>query len=112
MRALIERRRELAKQLELSDEQRQRIEAIRDRQQRMGIEQRAKMNIARLDLRTLLRAERLDRQALEAKVDDISRIEAQLRKARLDMLLDMRNVLTPEQQKKLRALRGATGGEI
>lgn len=110
MRALGERRRELAKQLELTPEQRDKLEVIRDRQQRMGIEQRAKIHIARLDLRTLLRAEKPDRRALEAKVDEISRMQAQLGKARVGMLLDMRAVLTPEQQQKLRSLRN--GGDI
>ena len=110
MRAMAERRLELAKQLDLTAEQRNRIGAIHDRQQRLMIEQRAKLELAHLDLRTLLRADPPNRAALEAKSDEISRLEAQMRKARLGTMLDLRDVLTAEQRAKLEALREEMGG--
>jgi Spy/CpxP family protein refolding chaperone len=110
MRGMAERRLEMAKQLDLSAEQRHRMESIRDRQQRFLIEQRSKLELARLDLRAMLRGDAPSRASLEAKVDEISRLQAQTRKARLDAMLDLRGVLTPEQQRKLKALREGMGG--
>ena len=108
-RALAERRLEVMRELDLTPPQRRRIEAIRDRQQRLAIEQQAKLELARLDLRALLRAETLNRAAVEAKADELARLAGQLRRARLTALLDMREVLTPEQQAKLRELHGDAG---
>jgi Spy/CpxP family protein refolding chaperone len=114
MRSMMARRAEVARQLALTDAQRDRIEAIRERQRRTAIEQRARLQLARLDLRSLLRADVVDRSAMEAKVDELSRLEAQARKARIQSMLEVRSVLTAEQRKKLRALRTQWGasGEI
>lgn len=109
MRAAAERRLALAKQLELSTEQRDRIAGIRERQGRFMIGLQAKLKLARLDLRALLRADRLERPALEAKVDEISRLESQARKARLEAMLDVRGVLTAEQLRRLKTLRDQAG---
>ncbi len=49
-----------------------------------------------------LRAEELDRAAVEAQADEVERLHSQMAKARIGKLLDIRGVLTPEQQRKLR----------
>jgi len=101
--------RELVEKLALTDEQRERIRTIREKQERAAIQQRAKLETARLDLRQLLRGEKPDRAALDAKIDEIARLRAQDAKARIGTLLEIRGVLTPEQQQKLRSLRDGLG---
>jgi Spy/CpxP family protein refolding chaperone len=98
------------RQLDLNTEQREKIADLRDRQQRRAIQKRADLRIAGLDLRKLMRAEHADRVAINRQIDTISRIKTELRKSQVETLLDMREVLTPEQQKKLRDLRGAERG--
>ena len=111
MGGMHERWGEIAKELDLTSEQRDKIEAIRDRQERAAIDQRAKLEIAQLDMRKLMRADKLDRGAVLGKFDEISRLRAQLEKGRITSLLDMRDVLTPEQQQQLRSLRRGEGAD-
>lgn len=99
------RRAEILKELNLTDAQREKIDAIKDRQKRAAIDQRAKLDVARLDLKALLRADKTDRGAVNSKIDDIARLQAQMRKDQVASMLDVRAVLTPEQQKKLRSMR-------
>jgi Spy/CpxP family protein refolding chaperone len=96
------RRAELERELRLTDPQRNRIEEIRSRQMHYGIEQRAKIAEARLGLMELMRDDHADRAKLERQADEIVRLRSQLDRARIQMLLDMRSVLTPDQRKQLR----------
>jgi len=75
--------------LDLSKEQRDKIADLRDKQQRNAIRLRSDLETARLDMRRLLRADKPDRAAI-------------------GMMLDVRDVLTPEQREKM---RGAMLGE-
>jgi Spy/CpxP family protein refolding chaperone len=101
------RRRETLAQLGLTDQQRDRIAEIRDRHQREAIEQRARLRLARLDLHKLLRADRPDRGAIDRQIDELARLRAELGKARIGSMLEVRSVLTPAQQRRLKSLRGA-----
>ncbi|HEV2105343.1 MAG TPA: Spy/CpxP family protein refolding chaperone [Candidatus Eisenbacteria bacterium] len=105
--------------LDLSDEQRSRLAAIRDRQQRKAIQARADLAIARLDLRALLRADNPQNAAIDAQIDHIARMRAELAKSRVAAMLEARSALTPEQRQQLRRpLRprqgdgGAPGGHM
>jgi len=105
--------------LDLSDAQRSRLATIRDRQQRKAIQARADLAIARLDLRALLRADNPQGGAIDAQIDRIARMRAELAKSRVAAMLEGRSVLTPEQREQLRRpLRprqgdgGAPGGRM
>ena len=105
--------------LDLSDEQRGRLAAIRDHQQRKAIQARADLAIARLDLRALLRADNPQGTAIDAQIDRLARMRAELAKSRVAAMLEGRSVLTPEQRQQLRRpLRprqgdgGAPGGRM
>ncbi len=95
----------LAERLRLSDAQREELRAIRDRQMRHGIQARADLQIARLDLRQLMTNDRLDASALDAQIDRMARMRAELAKSRVASMLEARSVLTPEQRGKLKDLR-------
>jgi Spy/CpxP family protein refolding chaperone len=95
----------MARRLDLTDSQRERLRDIRDRQERRGIQARADLQIARMDLRRLMSAERPDHAAIDAQIDRNARLRAELAKARVASMLEARAVLSPEQQRKLRELR-------
>jgi len=98
-------RREVMEQLDLTSQQKQKVAEIRDRQQRAAIEQRARIQIARLDLQRLMRADAPDREAVLRQVDEIAKLTTELRKSQVGAMLDVRAVLTPAQRGKLRDLR-------
>jgi Spy/CpxP family protein refolding chaperone len=109
MREMRARHAEIWRQLDLTDVQKAKIEEIRDRQQRKGITARADMQVAALDLRKLMRADKPNLASINAQVDKIATMRASLRKAQIAALFEMRDVLTDEQRQKLKELRGPGG---
>jgi Spy/CpxP family protein refolding chaperone len=95
----------LLERLDLTQQQRDQLAALRDQEQRKAIETRAQLEVARLDLRKLMRAEKADRTAIDAQIDRLATLRAQLQKDRVGMMLDTRALLTAEQRKKLEELR-------
>jgi Spy/CpxP family protein refolding chaperone len=100
---------EMQKKLNLSDDQRTKLADIRDRQTRAAIPIRSDLEIAGLDLRKLMRAEKPDQKAIDAQIDKMAGLRARLQKSRVASMLEARAVLTPEQQKTLRESRPGMG---
>jgi len=95
----------LAKALDLTGAQRTKMREAGERQMRRGIQERADLAIARLDLRQLVRADKPDQKAIDAQVDKLAGMRAQLQKERLAVMLEMRSMLTDAQRAKLKELR-------
>lgn len=91
--------------LDLSDSQREKLRDLHQRQARKGVQARADLELARLDLHELMQADRPDAAALNAQIDKLARLQAEQRKAQVATLLEARSLLTPEQQKQLRERR-------
>jgi len=91
--------------LAITAKQREKLESIRDKQQRDDIRTGADLQIARLDLRNLMEADNADRGAINSQIDKIAQMEASMRKSRVGAMLDGRAVLTAEQRAKLEQLR-------
>ncbi len=108
IRRLHARRAELARDLKLTDAQRDRIAEIRSREMHFGIQQRAKLATARLDLMEALRDDRADKRQVDQQVDRIVQLRSELERSRIETLLDMRGVLTPEQRRQLREELGGS----
>jgi len=108
-RMQMRRREGMMRELDLTGEQRQKIADLREKQERNAIHARADIQTARLDLRRLMRAEKPDRMAVNRQIDRIAQLEAEQRKARVGLMLDVRGVLTPEQRQKMRERLGAGG---
>ncbi|OGF13590.1 MAG: hypothetical protein A2W00_07805 [Candidatus Eisenbacteria bacterium RBG_16_71_46] len=92
-------------QLELTAQQREKITQLRDAQQRKGIQARADMQLASLDLHKLMRADKPDQRAINAQIDRVSSLRAAMQKSHVAAMLSMRAVLTDEQRAKLSQLR-------
>ncbi len=92
--------------LKLTADQRQKLEEVRDRQMRKAIRARADLQIAKLDLRALMRSESPDGRAIDAQIDKIAGLRASLRKSQVAAMLEARAVLTPEQPKQWRETTG------
>jgi Spy/CpxP family protein refolding chaperone len=93
-------------ELDLSDTQRERLVELHERQAREAIQSRAELATTALDLHKLMRADRPDRAAIDRLVERMGQIRTGVQKSRVATMLDVRGVLTPEQEQKLKELRG------
>ena len=93
-------------ELGLTKEQRDKLAELRDRQMRAGIQSRASLQLAQLDLMKAMRADRPDRAAINLQIDKIAKMRGDLQKARVGSMLDFRALLTDEQREKLHERRG------
>jgi Spy/CpxP family protein refolding chaperone len=104
--------------LNLSDPQVDRLRQILVDAEKAGVKARADIAVRGIELRELLRADKPDRDTVIRKVQEISDLRGQLMKERIEALLAVKGVLTPEQQKKIRsfigrrAARQPTGGRM
>jgi Spy/CpxP family protein refolding chaperone len=65
---------------------------------------RADLEVRRVDLNALLAADKPDRAAINAKLQEISAAQLSLQKSSIDYRLSMRDAITPAQREKLRQL--------
>ena len=66
-----------------------------------AVEIEAKVQKAKIEVMRLLTADKIDEHAIDAQIDEAEKAGAELRKLRLGTMLHVRDVLTPEQTKKL-----------
>jgi len=95
------RRPDIQRMLGLTEEQRNKLEDIRSSSAKVAIQQRANLQIQRLDLERLMRAENPDRAAIDGKLQELAQTRAALTRAAVFATLDARGVLTKEQRQKL-----------
>ncbi len=94
-----------SEKLGLSDEQKSKIESIKLKAEKGTISKKAELETANLDLRELLKADKPDRAAIRKKVNEISKLRADLNMIRIDSMLDSKAVLTSEQLENLKKLK-------
>jgi len=99
-------RQDLLRELDLSSEQRGKIADLREKQARNAIRIRAELENARLDLARLMRADKTDRAAIDRTIEKVGQLRTEMQKSRVNTKLDVRALLTPEQQQQLRERRG------
>jgi len=89
--------------LGLSDQQADSLRKIVVDTETFTIKTGADIAVDSIDLRELLRADKPDRAAVMSKGQEISKSTSQLINHYLDAMLAMKAILTPEQQKMIRA---------
>jgi len=98
-----------ARQLNLTEEQTVKLQALRESFLRETLVWRDQLVIKRFDLRDLLRDPQSDPNQVLAKQREISDLESKIQERAVLHQLEMRKVLTPEQIKLLPSWFG-TGG--
>jgi Spy/CpxP family protein refolding chaperone len=68
------------------------------------IRNRADVEVKRIDLKDLLEADKPDRAAVDAKLQEVSAAQLVMEKSAIDFRLTMREAITPAQREKLRQL--------
>jgi Spy/CpxP family protein refolding chaperone len=90
------------KELQLTDQQKKEIGALRADMEKAMVKIHADIQSARIDLRELLMAEKPDRSAIEKKIKEISTFQNDGKMALVNHLFSVNAKLTPDQQKKFR----------
>ncbi len=85
----------------LTAEQVSKIEKMQEQQQESFIKKQAEINVKELKLSTFLKEEKIDRGKLESMILEIGKMRTDLQVQHINHLLDLRDLLTAEQLKKL-----------
>lgn len=91
------------KDLNLSQEQRDKIEASATQVQKQIIPIRAEIELRQVDLRTEMKADKPNEQKILALSREIHDLEYKIKELKLKERLLVHSILTPEQRDKLRA---------
>jgi len=98
-------RPEVQKELAITAEQRQKLEDLRFNHEKESIQHRAAMQIQRMELSRLMKADNPDRAAIDKKVQELTQEEAAQMRSSINANLNSRAVLTAEQRAKLAQFR-------
>lgn len=86
-------------ELNLTEQQQEAVNEIHDKAMRDAIARRAQIANMRLDVRKLFAADQPDQAAIERKLGEISRLQAEAKTQRVKTWFAINTLLTPEQQK-------------
>ncbi|MEO8430069.1 MAG: periplasmic heavy metal sensor [Acidobacteriota bacterium] len=99
------KRPRLAAEIHLTPEQSREIETIFVRTRTRLIDLKADLEKKQLALQSAMDDRSADRRAVERQIEGVETARAELQKTRAIMILDMKQVLTPEQWDRLRQLQ-------
>lgn len=91
--------------LNLTPEQKSKMETLRSAQMKEMAQLRADAQIAQIDLRDLLRQDNPSDSDVKAKVAAVTKTRGKIMESQVAFGLKMKQVLTPEQRQKLQDLR-------
>ena len=98
------RRPEVQRELGLTEDQRKKLEDIAFNVAKARIEEQKNLELHRLELGRLMRADNADRAAIDKKLQEISQAQLALARAVTNAMLDGRVVLTKQQRDKLQQI--------
>ena len=85
--------------LKLADDQRQQVDKFHSDLQKKQIALHAKIQALQVDLRDGFRDDKPDRAKIESKINDITKLQGEMKTNHLAFWFDVNKILTPEQQK-------------
>lgn len=95
---------EIREQANITDEQADALSALSLTTQRTLITQRAEVEIARLELQDLWRADEPDAEAIHAAIDRVNTLETAIQHTMADARIQSMEILTAEQRDTLRTI--------
>lgn len=100
-----------AEQLGLDEATLDRIKTRVYEAEKTGIDLKARLELAKLDLRRALDDDETAKAEVMKRIDDVGRLETELRKHQVGLMIDVRAMLTAEQREALRKMtrRGKRG---
>ena len=92
----------MKEELGLSDEQQAQMRPLEIEYRKAMIQNGADLRVAMVDLGSLLDAKVPDKAAIDGKVDDIGVVQQKMLRYRVDVLMKVKGILTPEQYGQFR----------
>jgi Spy/CpxP family protein refolding chaperone len=89
----------IVRNLDLKDDQKKEFENLSSAMMKQQIDLRSKVAAARVDFRDLTRADKPDKAAITAKLDEITRLQGQMKTNHVQFWFDVNRLLTADQQK-------------
>lgn len=74
--------------------------------EKKGIDLRARLELAKLELRRTLDADAPSKDDAMKRIAEVGRLETELRQHQIGLMLDVKAMLTPEQRQMLEQMRG------
>ena len=99
----------VAEQLGLSQDQKTKLDTIRQQNRINLIDLHASLEKEEATLEPLMKADTPDESKITSQIDKVAQARAELEKAHARMLLQVRTVLTADQWSKLQAMHGPGG---
>lgn len=96
-----------AAKISLSDSQRQQLAALRDKYELATAEQKALLHVTYRQLKSVLRADTVDKAQAQALQTKINGLRDDLANARLNLRLAVSDVFTPEQKEAFKQMHRA-----
>jgi len=100
---------EIVKELQLSDDQLQRLEKVFQDSRLRLIDLHGALQKEEAQLEPLIESDNPDESQVDAQIDKVASARAELEKAHTRMLLDVRKILSADQWKKLHSMPGHFG---
>jgi len=98
-------RKPMWEQLGLTDQQKEQIRQTMLNTRKKNIDVEAKQKLARIELHELMAADAPDQNKINAKISELSKAHETLMRNRIESMLAVQKVLTPEQRQKAKELR-------
>lgn len=103
---------DIAQEIDLTSEQKEQIKEQKYQTEHKRIETQNKLRLKELELRHELEKKDTDKAAVEAIVKDLKGLQGTMLEQRVNSILELKKILTPEQFEKLRAFEQKRGGAI
>lgn len=97
---------EVIKTLNITEDQQKKLKDLRYSHQDKVLEIKQKLEREELALRKLMDADTPDRAQIEAKIKVIGGLRTDMELSRIGMYFDIQKILTPDQLKELKSMRG------
>lgn len=94
-----------AEELGLSDEQLKKLKTIKFDAKKKAVVKRSEVKLAHIELREFMQADNPDKGAIKKQVEKIGRLKTDMMLAKVDKKFAVKNILTDEQQAKMKKLR-------
>ena len=99
----------MADELELTESQIEQLQKLRTEFQLQMVDARAELQKARIQLRSLKQDSDVSKSTIFSAIDDLSEMQAEMKKVQYAHRLEMKSVLTPEQQEQAKTLKSEHG---
>jgi len=90
--------------LGLDEKQKEAVREIKSRVMKDTVRKRADLEVARIDLRDLLRKDQVDMTAVEATLAKMASLQTDIRLSHIKASQEIKTKLTPEQRKKFKEM--------